>query len=101
MKRSTYLILSLVMVAAMAFRFPANAQRTRVLAFYSTKVEADHVDFAKELRAYLFNLGVEKGMTIDATTDWTNLNTALLKNYQAVIFINDIPKTASQRAVFQ
>lgn len=108
MKRHIISAFSLVFLFTILLSFRTSAQnrppaaaRLRVLAFYSTKVEAEHVDFAKELRTYLSALGVEKGFTFDATTDWTNMNEKLLKNYQVVIWVNDYPHTDLQRAAFQ
>jgi formylglycine-generating enzyme required for sulfatase activity len=91
----TLLILSLLT--------PVFAQRAefKVLAFYSTNTDADHVSFSNDIRAFFKNLSVEKKFTFDATTDWTNLNEKFLSNYQAVIWINDFPRTDQQRAVFQ
>src|SRR5262249_41010611 len=39
--------------------------------------------------------------TFDVTTDWTNLNDTLLRNYNVVVWINDFPHTELQRKSFQ
>jgi formylglycine-generating enzyme required for sulfatase activity len=82
---------------------PCFAQKPgfKVLAFYSTKVESDHVNFSNDLRAFMKNLAVEQNFTFDATTDWTNLNDTLLSNYQVVMWINDFPQNENQRTSFQ
>ena len=78
---------------------PAVAQKPefKVLAFHSNKVERDHVDFSKQVRAFFTELSDEKNFTFDVTTDWTNLNDTLLKNSQVVMWINDFPHTDQQR----
>lgn len=73
----------------------------KVLAFYSNKVERDHVDFAKQLRSFFTDVSDQKNFTFDVTTDWTNLNDTLVKNYQVIMWINDFPHTEHQRKVFQ
>ncbi len=73
----------------------------KVLAFYSTKVERDHVDFSKDLRLFFTDLADEKNFTFDVTKDWTNLNDTLLKNYDVVMWVNDFPHTDQQRKAFQ
>ena len=73
----------------------------KILAFHSKKVESDHVDFSKDLRAFLTKLSDEENFTVDVTTDWTNLNDTLLRNYQVVIWINDFPHTEAQRRTFE
>jgi type 1 glutamine amidotransferase len=73
----------------------------KVLAFHNTRVERDHVDFSKDLRAFFSALADEKNFTFDITTDWTNLNDTLLRNYQIVMWINDFPRTEQQRRSFE
>lgn len=81
----------------------AFAQRSdfKVLAFYSKDVESEHVDFAKKLKSFMNNVSDERNFTFDVTTDWTNLNDTLLKNYQVVMWINDFPHTDAQRKSFE
>ena len=73
----------------------------KVLAFHNTKVERDHLDFSRDLRAFFLELSEEKNFTFDVTKDWTNLNDTLLRNYQVVVWINDFPHTEQQRKSFQ
>jgi len=73
----------------------------KVLAFYSSGVERDHVDFSKDVRAFFTTLSEEMNFTFDATKDWTNLNDTLLRNYQIVMWINDFPHTEQQRRAFE
>ncbi len=49
---------------------PAPAPAFKALAFYSTTVEADHVDFARDAIAYYTRLAAEKGFIFDTTTNW-------------------------------
>ncbi|HTF20286.1 MAG TPA: ThuA domain-containing protein [Chryseolinea sp.] len=79
----------------------AQPPEFKVLAFYSTRVEHDHQDFSKDVRAFFTTLAEENHFTFDVTKDWTNLNDTLLRNYQVVMWINDFPHSEQQRKSFQ
>jgi len=72
----------------------------RALAFFSTTVESDHVDFAHNAIDFYSALAARNGFTLDTTTNWENCN-ASLNNYQVVLWLNDFPHTDQQRAAFQ
>src|SRR6185503_1994206 len=75
--------------------------RFKAAAFYSTKGEMDHINFARDA-LYFFTLTAEQqDFTFDATTDWTNLNDDYLANYDVVIWLNDFPQTDEQRQAFE
>jgi type 1 glutamine amidotransferase len=80
---------------------PAQTPKFKVLAFYSTKVESDHVDFAKDAIKFYTKMAADKGFAFDTTQNWNDLNTENLKNYKMVIWLNDFPQTETQRADFE
>src|SRR5258708_24011944 len=94
----TFCLLSLLTLKPTAF---AQTPKFRVLAFYSTIVESDHVDFAKDAIAFYSKMAAEKGFAFDTTQNWDKLNTENLKNYKVVIWLNDFPHTEAQREVFE
>src|SRR5260370_38991941 len=53
----------------------------KVLAFYSTDVEPDHVKTAKDALAFYNDLAVNHNFILDTTTDWTKPNETDLKPY--------------------
>ena len=73
----------------------------RVLAFYTTTVERDHVDFAEDAIKYFKTLSSEKNFTFDTTTNWANMNKTFLSPYQVVLWINEFPHTEEQRRAFE
>lgn len=79
----------------------AQTPKFKVLAFYSTIVESDHVDFAKDAIAFYNKMAAEKGFAFDTTQNWDKLNTENLKNYKVVVWLNDFPHTDAQRQVFE
>ena len=99
---NSFRTLSVIMVCLLlSLHSDAQSPAFKVLAFYSTKVEPDHVDFAKDLRAFYTRLADENNFTVDVTRDWTNLNDTLLKNYNVVMWINDFPHSERQRRSFE
>ena len=81
---------------------PALAPRFKALAFYTTTVEPDHVDFANDAIRFYSRLAAGKGnFILDTTSDWSNMNPAKLKQYQLVLWLNDFPQNAAQRTAFE
>jgi len=79
----------------------AQTPKFKILAFYSTKVESDHVDFAKDAIKFYTKMAADKGFAFDTTQNWNDLNTENLKNYKMVIWLNDFPQTEVQRVDFE
>jgi|GEM_PF-137130 len=87
-------------VATMPKRQVITTHPFRALAFFSTDVESDHVEFANNAIDFYSALAARSGFTLDTTTNWENCN-ASLSNYQVVLWLNDFPHTDQQRAAFQ
>ena len=79
----------------------AQTPKFRVLAFYSTKVESDHIDFARDAIKFYTKMAADKGFAFDTTQNWNELNTGNLKSYKMVIWLNDFPQTETQRNDFE
>jgi uncharacterized protein len=75
--------------------------RFKVLAFYSTNVEYDHVLFARDAIKFFNELTEGNGFVFDTTSNMDDLNEAKLKNYQLIIMLNDFPHTQIQREAFK
>ena len=81
---------------------PAHAATTfKVIAFYDGTYDAAHISFDHEANAWFPQQGPANGFTYTATTDWSQLNSANLANYQVVMFLDDYPHTAAQQSAFQ
>ena len=50
---------------------------------------------------FLSTCAAKERFTIDATTRWDDLNDERLKDYQLVIWLNELPATAEQRSAFE
>jgi YVTN family beta-propeller protein len=93
-------LLSLVPMFPSAHTF---GQQTsfKVLAFYSTKVEPDHVLFAEGALKFFSELSATNNFTFDSTSNWDDMNDLNLGKYQVVVWLNDEPSKAEQRRAFQ
>jgi YVTN family beta-propeller protein len=97
------IVLQFVFIAIQLSPGTAFAQQTRfkVLAFYSETTEPDHVQFARDALKFLGACAAREHFTLDATTKWEDLNDDRLESYQLVIWLNESPGTAKQRAAFE
>jgi YVTN family beta-propeller protein len=73
----------------------------KVLAFYSTKVEPDHLLFAEGALKFFSDLSAKNNFTFDSTSNWDDLNEINLAKYQLVVWLNDEASKADQRRAFQ
>src|SRR5258706_491292 len=73
----------------------------KVLAFYSTKVEPDHVLFAEGALKFFSGIAAKNNFTFDSTSNWDDVNDLNLGKYQVVVWLNDEPSNAGQRRAFQ
>ncbi|AXI80910.1 ThuA domain-containing protein [Peterkaempfera bronchialis] len=77
------------------------ASAFKVIAFYNGTYDAAHINFVQEANRWFPQAGAQYGFTYTATNNWDQLNTANLKNYQVVLFLDDAPHSAAQRSAFQ
>jgi uncharacterized protein len=79
----------------------SQTKQFRVLAFYSTHVEQDHVDFAMQAISFYQAVAQRDHFEFKATSNWDDLNPAVLKDYQVVLWLDEFPSTAAQRKAFE
>jgi uncharacterized protein len=72
-----------------------------VLAFYSTSVEQDHVDFAMRAIPFFKTMARRDHFVFQTTTKWNDLNPGVLKDYQVLMWLDDAPAKSEQRVAFQ
>ena len=78
----------------------ADHPRFRAVAFFSTIVEPDHVDFAQDAIRFYATLAARQHFALDTTSNWDNCDSTL-KKYQVVLWLNDFPHTEGQRRAFE
>jgi hypothetical protein len=95
-------LLALLVGVPAAVPSRAHAATTfNVIAFYDGTYDAAHISFDHEANAWFPQQGPANGFTYTSTTDWSQLNTANLANYQVVMFLDNYPHTAAQQSAFQ
>ena len=72
-----------------------------VLAFYSETVERDHVDFAHQAIKFYTAAAQRDHFDFASTTNWDDLNVANLAHYELILWLDEQPHTAEQRAAFE
>ncbi|MFG3658713.1 ThuA domain-containing protein [Streptomyces sp. NPDC047706] len=78
-----------------------SAPAFRVIAFYNGTWDPAHIDFVEEANAWFPQAAAQNDFTYTATTDWNLLANGGVDAYQVVLFLDDAPKTAAQRAGFE
>jgi type 1 glutamine amidotransferase len=91
-------ILVLTVPPVIAYAEPAPLH---ILAFYSTNVEGDHVDFALQALKFFADTAKRDNFQFESTSNWDDLNPEQLKGVQVVMWLNDSAHTAQQRAAFE
>jgi type 1 glutamine amidotransferase len=81
---------------------PPTPPKFKALAFYTTTVETDHVEFARDAIRFFSRQAAEGGnFQLDSTSDWSNMTLEKLKQYQVVLWLNDFPQNSTQRTAFE
>lgn len=95
--------LPLLCLVVLSFVLPSSGQQSRfkVLAFYSTNSEPDHVRFAQDALKFFQDRSAREHFTFESTTRWEDLNDERLKEYQLVIWLNESPSNPAQRTSFE
>jgi uncharacterized protein len=79
----------------------SEQQPLRVLAFYSTQAEGDHVEFALQAVKFYTAAAVAGHYQFESTTNWDDLNAKRLEGVQVVLWLNESPRSGKQRAAFE
>ncbi len=94
-------LLFLLLASHLAGSLFAQLSKSKVLAFYSTTAEPDHVQFAQDALKFLNERAVSEHFTFEATTKWEDLNDENLKTVQLVVWLNESPTNPEQRHAFE
>jgi type 1 glutamine amidotransferase len=94
-------IVLLILVSLQGTTAIAQFPRFSVLAFYSKKVEPDHVDFALVAIKFFKDLTIGNGFVFDTTSNMADLNDEKLKGHSLVMWINDFPRSQTERDAFR
>jgi hypothetical protein len=73
----------------------------KVLAFYNGTYDDAHISFVREANEWFPKTAAANNFTYTATNNWDMLNSITQQQYQVVLFLDDAPQTAAQRAGFE
>jgi len=73
----------------------------KVIGFYPASTEQAHMSFIHEANQWFVKAGNQYGFTYDSTSNWGNMNTSFLSQYQVVVFLDARPDSVSQRNAFK
>src|ERR1700739_63647 len=96
--RSLCLSVAFIIVTASAF---GQQKAFHVLAFYSTNVEQDHVDFALQAIPFFQAMAARDHFDFKTTSSWNDMTPRVLSQYQVVMWLDDRPSTPAERLAFQ
>jgi uncharacterized protein len=94
------LTLGLLLLIAAALTCRAQEPRFRVLAFCSEHTEPDHVEFGDAAVRFLQDLAKKDHFALQTTADFKDMKLANLKQYQLVVWLNDLPSGPQEREAF-
>ena len=91
----------LLMLAFAGADGQTNKSHFRAIAFFTAKNDRAHISFVHEANRWFNALATRNNFTYDSTSDWSKLNTANLKKYRLVIFLDTRPEKVMQRQAFE
>jgi type 1 glutamine amidotransferase len=100
MIRRVRLFHCVVFFALSAISVFSQTKAFHVLAFYSTNVEKDHVDFATQAIPFFEAVAKRDHFIFKTTSNWSDLSPETLKDYQVVLWLNEFPATEVERKAF-
>jgi len=72
-----------------------------VIAFFTAKEDQAHISFTREAVRWFPEVASKYHFDFDTTSDWRNINTDYLSQYQVVVFLDTRPEDPTQRAAFE
>src|SRR5437763_6544416 len=75
--------------------------RFRVIGFFTAKEDQAHISFAHAAERWFPEMATKYNFSFDTTSNWKNLNSQFLSNYEVVVFLDTRPEEPAQRAAFQ
>src|SRR5882672_1249742 len=63
----------------------------RVIAFFTAKKDPAHISFVHEAERWFPQMAAKYNFSFDTTSNWENLNSDFLAEYQVVVFLDTRP----------
>ncbi|HSH20210.1 MAG TPA: hypothetical protein VLA03_07140, partial [Draconibacterium sp.] len=68
--------------------YSKDVKSFKVIAFYTAKSDQGHISFGNEANNWFSKLSKKRQFNYDSTSDWNNMNSQFLSEYDVVIFID-------------
>ena len=99
-------VLQAMAICSLCFYFSgvkaqSSAPKFKVIAFYTGRNDLAHISFVHEANKWFPKIAGQYDFTYDSTTNWSNLNSNFLSQYQVVLFLDTRPEVPAQREAFQ
>lgn len=93
----------LCILAFLNFQTLANTEKPlfKVIAFYTAKNDQAHISYVQEANQWFPKIAAKYNFSYDSTSDWNNMNTKFLEQYQIILFLDTRPETLEQRNAFE
>lgn len=78
-----------------------NKSKFKVIAFYTAKNDQAHISFVHEANKWFLKAATQNHFVYDSASNWENLNTKFLADYQVVLFLDTRPENLNQREAFK
>jgi hypothetical protein len=100
---SAFKALSIAVLTLGCSTFKVNNSKPdfRVIAFFTAREDQAHISFVHEAERWFPEMAVKYDFGFDTTSNWKNLNSEFLANYQVVVFWDTRPEDPAERATFQ
>jgi uncharacterized protein len=73
----------------------------KVIAFFTAKEDQAHISFVHEAERWFPEMAAKYNFSFDTTSNWHNLNSGFLADYQIVVFLDTRAEDPAQRVAFQ
>lgn len=97
----TAVLYSIVLFSFMEIEAQSGLPRFKAIAFYTAKNDQAHRSFVHEANKWFPKMAAKYNFIYDSTSNWSNLNSRFLSQYQVVIFLDTRPDTPLQREAFK
>ena len=97
----TIRILAFSAIASCALHAEDAAVKFKAIAFYTGRSDMAHISFVKEALKWFPQQAASNHFSFEATSNWNEMTTEKLTNYQVVLFLDTRPELPSARAAFE
>jgi hypothetical protein len=77
------------------------AVKFKAIAFYTGRSDMAHISFVKEALKWFPQQAASNHFSFESTSNWNEMTTEKLTNYQVVLFLDTRPELPSARAAFE